>query len=220
MVKESVADGAVFRDRVACFTRPGSMPPLLRSLCVFCGSRSGTNPAFEAAARETGRLLGERGIRLVYGGGSLGLMGAVADGCLAAGGEVIGVIPGFLMDLELGHQGVTRLEVVPDMLERKKRMAELSDGFLTLPGGIGTLDELFEMLTWVRLGVHQKPNGLLNVDGFYDELISFCHRTQVEGGFISAANAENLIVSTSIPELLGRLEDAARTGPSSYFTAP
>jgi uncharacterized protein (TIGR00730 family) len=196
------------------------MPPLLRSLCVFCGSRSGTNPAFEAAARETGRLLGERGIRLVYGGGSLGLMGAVADGCLAAGGEVIGVIPGFLMDLELGHQGVTRLEVVPDMLERKKRMAELSDGFLTLPGGIGTLDELFEMLTWVRLGVHRKPNGLLNVDGFYDELISFCHRTQVEGGFISAPNAENLIVSTSIPDLLDRIEDAARTGPSSYFTAP
>lgn len=220
MVKESVADGAVFRDRVACSTRPGSMPPLLRSLCVFCGSRSGTNPAFEDAARETGRLLGERGIRLVYGGGSLGLMGAVADGCLAAGGEVIGVIPGFLMDLELGHSGVTRLEVVPDMLERKKRMGELSDGFLTLPGGIGTLDELFEMLTWVRLGVHQKPNGLLNVGGFYDELISFCHRTQVEGGFISAANAENLIVSTSIPELLDRLEDAARTGPSSYFTAP
>ena len=196
------------------------MPPLLRSLCVFCGSRSGSNPAFEAAAFATGRLLAERGIRLVYGGGSLGLMGAVANGCLEGGGEVIGVIPGFLMDLELGHQGVTRLEVVPDMLERKKRMAELSDGFLTLPGGIGTLDELFEMLTWVRLGVHRKPNGLLNVDGFYDELISFCHRTQVEGGFISAANAENLIVSTSIPELLDRLEDAARTGPSSYFTAP
>lgn len=196
------------------------MTPLLRSLCVFCGSRSGTNPAFEAAARETGRLLADRGMRLVYGGGSLGLMGAVADGCLEGGGEVIGVIPGFLMDLELGHQGVTRLEVVPDMLERKKRMAELSDGFLTLPGGIGTLDELFEMLTWVRLGVHQKPNGLLNVDGFYDELVSFCHRTQVEGGFISAANAANLIVSTSIPELLDRLEDAARTGPSSYFTAP
>jgi uncharacterized protein (TIGR00730 family) len=196
------------------------MTPLLRSLCVFCGSRSGTNPAFEAVARETGRLLADRGMRLVYGGGSLGLMGAVADGCLEGGGEVIGVIPGFLMDLELGHQGVTRLEVVPDMLERKKRMAELSDGFLTLPGGIGTLDELFEMLTWVRLGVHRKPNGLLNVDGFYDELVSFCHRTQVEGGFISAANAANLIVSTSIPDLLDRLEDAARTGPSSYFTAP
>jgi uncharacterized protein (TIGR00730 family) len=196
------------------------MPPILQSVCVFCGSRSGSNPAFEAAAFATGRLLAERGIRLVYGGGSLGLMGAVANGCLEGGGEVIGVIPGFLMDLELGHQGVTRLEVVPDMLERKKRMAELSDGFLTLPGGIGTLDELFEMLTWVRLGVHRKPNGLLNVDGFYDELVSFCHRTQVEGGFLSAANAANLIVSTSIPDLLDRIEEAARTGPSSYFTAP
>ena len=196
------------------------MPPILQSVCVFCGSRSGSNPAFEAAAFATGWLLAERGIRLVYGGGSLGLMGAVANGCLEGGGEVIGVIPGFLMDLELGHQGVTRLEVVPDMLERKKRMAELSDGFLTLPGGIGTLDELFEMLTWVRLGVHRKPNGLLNVDGFYDELVSFCHRTQVEGGFLSAANAANLIVSTSIPDLLDRIEEAARTGPSSYFTAP
>lgn len=191
----------------------------IQSLCVFCGSRSGSNLAFEEAAFATGRLLADRGIRLVYGGGSLGLMGAVANGCLEGGGEVIGVIPGFLMDLELGHQGVTRLEVVPDMLERKKRMAELSDGFLTLPGGIGTLDELFEMLTWVRLGVHEKPNGLLNVDGFYDELVSFCLRTQVEGGFISAENAGNLIVSSDIPELLERLDEAARKGPSAYFTA-
>lgn len=191
----------------------------IQSLCVFCGSRSGSNPAFEAAAFATGRLLAERGIRLVYGGGSLGLMGAVANGSLEGGGEVIGVIPGFLMDLELGHTGVTRLEVVPDMLERKKRMAELSDGFLTLPGGIGTLDELFEMLTWVRLGVHQKPNGLLNIDGFYDELISFCLQTQVEGGFISAANAGNLIVSTEIHDLLDRLDEAACNGPSAYHTA-
>lgn len=194
------------------------MSPDLRSLCVFCGSRSGTNPAFVASARELGRLLGERGIRLVYGGGSLGMMGAVADGCLEAGGEVIGVIPEFLMNLELGHRGVTRLEIVPDMLERKKRMAELSDAFITLPGGIGTLDELFEMLTWVRLGVHRKPNGLLNVDGFYDELITFCHTTQVEGGFISEANAKNLIVSTSIPELLEQLAEAAVAGPSPYLT--
>ncbi len=195
------------------------MSPVLRSLCVFCGSRSGSNPAFVAAAHELGRLLGERGIRLVYGGGSLGMMGAVADGCLEAGGEVIGVIPDFLMNLELGHTGVTRLEIVPDMLERKKRMAELSDAFITLPGGIGTLDELFEMLTWVRLGVHVKPNGLLNVDGFYDELISFCHRTQVEGGFISEANAKNLIVSTSLTDLLDRLAEAAIAGPSPYLTS-
>ena len=196
------------------------MASVLRSLCVFCGSRDGSNPAFVEAARATGRLLGERGIRLVYGGGSLGMMGAVADGCLEAGGEVIGVIPGFLMDLELGHRGVTSLEVVPDMLSRKQRMAELSDGFLTLPGGIGTLDELFEMLTWVRLDVHSKPNGLLNVAGYYDELIAFCHRTQVSGGFISAENAANLIASDSIVDLLAALERAAVTGPSTYFTNP
>lgn len=166
-----------------------------------------------------GRLLGERGIRLVYGGGSLGLMGAVADGCLEAGGEVVGVIPDFLMGLELGHRGVTQLEVVPDMLSRKQRMAELSDGFVTLPGGIGTLDELFEMLTWTRLGVHRKPNGLLNVDGFYDDLIAFCHRTQVEGGFISAENAANLIVADSVSDLVERLETAAAHGPSPYLHA-
>ncbi len=189
----------------------------IQSLCVFCGSRSGTNPAFAEAARATGRLLGERGIRLVYGGGSLGLMGAVADACLAAGGEVIGVIPDFLLGLELGHRGVTRLEVVPDMLARKKRMAELSDAFLSLPGGIGTLDELFEMLTWVRLGVHAKPNGLLNVDGFYDELVAFCHRTQVAGGFLSAENAANLLVSDALEELLARLEESALNGPSTYL---
>lgn len=193
------------------------MPSPIQSLCVFCGSRSGSNPAFEEAARTTGRLLGERGIRLVYGGGSLGLMGAVADACLEAGGEVVGVIPEFLLGLELGHRGVTRLEVVGDMLERKKRMAELSDGFLSLPGGIGTLDELFEMLTWVRLGVHAKPNGLLNVGGFYDELVSFCHKTQVEGGFIGAENARNLLVSDDLGELLAMLEEAARTGPSTYL---
>lgn len=194
------------------------MPPAIQSLCVFCGSRGGTNPAFEEAARETGRLLGERGIRLVYGGGGLGLMGAVADACLAAGGEVIGVIPDFLMGLELGHRGITRLETVPDMLARKRRMAELSDAFLSLPGGIGTLDELFEMLTWVRLGVHRKPNALLNVGGFYDELISFCHRTQVEGGFISGENAANLLVADSVAEALDLLASAALVGPSPYLS--
>lgn len=187
------------------------------SLCVFCGSQSGTLPAYVESARETGRLLAENGIRLVYGGGSVGMMGAVADGSLEAGGEVIGVIPTFLMDLELGHPGVTRLEVVPTMLERKVRMAELSDGFITLPGGIGTLDELFEMLTWVRLAVHTKPSGLLNVAGFYDELISFCGKTQVEGGFISAQDAANLVVDESLPVLLEKLADAARRGPTSFY---
>src|SRR5690606_39245174 len=121
------------------------MSTSLSSLCVFCGSRSGSLPAFEAAAAALGRHLGERGIRVVYGGGSLGLMGALANACLEVGGEVVGVIPDFLMSLELGHRGVTQLDIVSDMLARKRRMGELSDAFLTLPGGIGTLDELFEM---------------------------------------------------------------------------
>jgi len=187
------------------------------SLCVFCGSQSGTNPAYLESARTTGLTLAERGIRLIYGGGSVGMMGAVADACLEAGGEVIGVIPAFLMDLELGHRGVTQLEVVPTMLERKLRMAELSDAFITLPGGIGTLDELFEMLTWVRLAVHTKPSGILNVAGFYDELISFCGKTQVDGGFISAQDAANLVADDSISSLLEKLEEAARRGPSSFY---
>jgi len=188
-----------------------------QSLCVFCGSQSGTRPAYLESAHATGCLLAERGIRLVYGGGGAGMMGAVADACLGAGGEVIGVIPAFLMDLELGHRGVTKLEVVSTMLERKQRMADLSDAFITLPGGIGTLDELFEMLTWIRLAVHKKPSGLLNVEGFYDELISFCGRTQVEGGFISARDAANLVADESITALLEKLEEAARRGPSSFY---
>ncbi len=193
------------------------MSTSLSSLCVFCGSRSGSLPAFEAAAAALGRHLGERGIRVVYGGGSLGLMGALANACLEVGGEVVGVIPDFLMSLELGHRGVTQLDIVSDMLARKRRMGELSDAFLTLPGGIGTLDELFEMLTWTRLDLHRKPSGLLNVAGYYDELIAFCHRTQVEGGFISAENAANLIVSESVVEIVERLEEAITVGPSQYI---
>lgn len=193
------------------------MSTSLQSLCVFCGSQPGTNPAFMESARATGRLLGERGIRLIFGGGSLGMMGAVADGCLEAGGEVVGVITDYLMERELGHPRVTALECVATMSERKQRMADLSDGFLSLPGGIGTLDELFEMLTWVRLSIHLKPNGLLNVAGFFDELIAFCGKTQVDGGFISAGDAANLVVSDSLPELLEKMEESARRGPTSLY---
>lgn len=193
------------------------MSSTLQTLCVFCGSQPGTNPAYMESARATGRLLGERGIRLIFGGGSLGMMGAVADGCLETGGEVIGVITDYLMERELGHPRVTALESVATMSERKQRMADLSDGFLSLPGGIGTLDELFEMLTWVRLSIHLKPNGLLNVAGFFDELIAFCGKTQVEGGFISAGDAANLVVSDSLPELLEKMEESARRGPTSLY---
>lgn len=188
-----------------------------QSLCVFCGAHSGTNPAFEASARAVGHFLGENGIRLVTGGGSLGLMGAVADGCIEAGGEMVGVITHYLEERELAHPLAHRMEVVDTMLERKTLMADLSDAFISLPGGIGTLDELFEMLTWSRLQEHDKPSGILNVDGFYDELISFCRKTQVEAGFITSEDAANLIVSDDIAELIEKLAEAARTGPSSLY---
>ncbi len=188
-----------------------------QSLCVFCGAHSGTNPRFAETARDLGRYLAENDIRLVTGGGSVGLMGAVADGCLEAGGEVVGVITTYLAERELAHPKATQMEVTANMLERKTRMAELSEGFISLPGGIGTLDELFEMLTWSRLSEHDKPSGLLNIDGFYDELISFCTVTQVEAGFITAKDAQNLVASESFPDLFEKLAEAARLGPSSLY---
>ncbi|MDF1851683.1 MAG: TIGR00730 family Rossman fold protein [Verrucomicrobiales bacterium] len=193
------------------------MPNSFQSLCVFCGAHSGTNPRFAEVARDLGRYLAENKIRLVTGGGSVGLMGAVADGCLEAGGEVVGVITTYLRERELAHPKATVMEVTPNMLERKKRMAELSEGFISLPGGIGTLDELFEMLTWSRLSEHDKPSGLLNVDGFYDELISFCTVTQVEAGFITEEDAGNLVAADSIDDLIEKLSEAARLGPSSLY---
>lgn len=193
------------------------MPNSFQSLCVFCGAHSGTNPRFAEVARDLGRYLAENKIRLVTGGGSVGLMGAVADGCLEAGGEVVGVITTYLRERELAHPKATVMEVTPNMLERKKRMAELSEGFISLPGGIGTLDELFEMLTWSRLSEHDKPSGLLNVDGFYDELISFCTVTQVEAGFITEEDAGNLVAADSIDDLIEKLSEAARLGPSPLY---
>lgn len=152
-----------------------------------------------------GRTLAKRGIRLVYGGGSVGLMGILADACLEAGGEVTGVITRHLMSREVGHSRVTDLIQVDTMLERKARMAEHADAFLSLPGGIGTLDELFEMLTWTQLHLHEKPNGLLNVDGYYDGLLAFLRNSVHEAGFADAAHLENLIVGESIEELLASL---------------
>ena len=151
---------------------------------------------------EVGRGLAARGIRLVYGGGSIGLMGIMADACLEAGGQVTGVITRHLMDREVGHRGVTDLVLVDTMLERKTRMAELSDAFLSLPGGVGTLDELFEMLTWTQLHLHEKPNGLLNIEGYYDPLLSFL-RDRVQGcGFADAAHVDNLMVGDDFEALL------------------
>lgn len=145
----------------------------LRSICVFCGASPGANPVYAEAAAALGRELAQRGMTLVYGGGEVGLMGVVADAALAAGGEVIGVIPQSLQDSEIGHRGLTRLEVVEGMHARKARMAELADAFIALPGGLGTLEELFEVWTWGQLGYHGKPLGLLEVNGFYAKLIGF-----------------------------------------------
>ncbi len=145
----------------------------LKSLCVFCGSSTGDRSEFAEAARELGTLLGHRGIRLVYGGASVGLMGALADAALAAGGEVVGVIPEPLFGKEVAHRGLTELHRVQSMHERKTLMYDLSDGFVALPGGLGTLEEIFEVLTWAQLGLHQKPCGFLNVERYFDPLLAF-----------------------------------------------
>ena len=155
--------------------------PRLGRIAVYCGSSSGNRPEYVSAASETGRLLAQRGIGLVYGGGHVGLMGAVADAVLAHGGTVHGVITEALLDAEVGHQGLTALEVVPTMHERKSRMADLADAFLALPGGFGTLDELCEILTWTQLGIVRKPVALLNVSGYFDPLLQMASTAASEG---------------------------------------
>ncbi len=174
------------------------------SLCVYCGSRDGLDPAHLAAARQVGREIGRRGWRLVYGGGHTGLMGAVADAALAAGAEVIGIIPDRLIERELGHGGVTELQVVGSMHERKQKMAEQSDAFMALPGGIGTMEEIFEIWTWRQLGYHRKALGLLNVGGYYDDLLRFIDRSQA-GGFLWPDVQALLQVDTDIGKLLDGL---------------
>ena len=176
----------------------------LRSICVFCGASPGANPIYAEAAAELGRSLAKAGVTLVYGGGEVGLMGVVADAAMAAGGEVIGVIPQSLQDSEIGHKGLTRLEVVSGMHARKARMAELSDAFIALPGGLGTLEELFEVWTWGQLGYHGKPLGLLEVNGFYGKLIGFLDHL-VEERFVRSAHRSMLQVRETPAELLEAL---------------
>ena len=153
----------------------------MKRLCVFCGSRKGAAPVYAAAAQDLGQTMVRRGWGLVFGGGHIGLMGVLADAVLAAGGEVDGVIPQGLVDRELAHENCTRLHVTASMHERKAIMEKLSDAFIGLPGGYGTLDEMFEMLTWAQLGLHSKPVGLLNVGGYFDALLAFIDRTVAEG---------------------------------------
>lgn len=177
----------------------------LRRICVYCGSNAGNDPAHRAAAHDLGAFLARSGLGLVYGGGNVGLMGAVADGALSQNGEVIGVIPKSLMEKELGHGGVTELHVVTSMHERKQMMVDLSDGFIALPGGFGTLDELFETLTWLQLSFHDKPVGLLNVGGFFDGLIEFIDHMS-RSGFLKPEHARCVLVENDPTRLLAAME--------------
>jgi uncharacterized protein (TIGR00730 family) len=176
----------------------------MRRVCVFCGSSVGKARAYAAAARRLGTLLAMRGIGLVYGGGNVGLMGVLADAALASGGQVIGVIPHGLAVREVAHRGLTRLHVVESMHERKELMASLSDGFIALPGGLGTYEEFFEAVTWTQLGVHRKPSGLLDAGGFYAPLVRFLDAA-VEDGFIKPEHRAAIVVDADADRLLDRL---------------
>jgi uncharacterized protein (TIGR00730 family) len=178
----------------------------LRRICVFCGSSSGTRPAYSQAAQTVGRLLCRRGIELVYGGGHVGLMGIVADACLNEGGRVIGVIPQALADKEVAHAGLTELRIVGSMHERKFVMAQLSDAFLALPGGYGTWEEFFEVLTWSQLGIHSKPCAILNVDGYYDPLLQMADKASADG-FLRDAHRNLLLADVDPEHLLDRLSN-------------
>lgn len=175
-----------------------------RRLCVFCGSSSGFEPVYRNAATEVGLLLAREQIGLVYGGGSVGLMGAVADAVLSGSGHVVGVIPEFLATRELLHTGVTDLRVTKDMHERKAMMAQLADGFIALPGGLGTFEELFEVLTWSQLGLHQKPIGLLNVAGYFDPLIAMVDRA-ITDGFCKEMHRDLFVVESQPAALMDRM---------------
>ena len=192
----------------------------MKSICVYCGSNAGNQPIYRSEAEKLGRLLAARGIEVVYGGGNIGLMGAVADACLEAGGTVVGVIPQALMGKEVAgrpvdHRTLTRLEVVDSMHTRKARMAELAEGFIALPGGFGTFEEFCEILTWGQLGFHAKPMGLLNVNGFYDPLLAMFERA-VADGFLRLQNRAMALADSDIEGLLAAMA-AYRAEPVSKW---
>ena len=176
----------------------------MKRLAVYCGSASPADPVYIDSARAVGRALAERGIGVVYGGGQLGLMGAVADGALEAGGEVIGIIPTALVSAEVAHRGLTELQVVDTMHQRKQAFTDLSDGFVNLPGGTGTMDELWEALSWAQIGYHSKPVGLLNVAGYYNHLIAF-YEKMGEVGFLRPQHQNVMIMDTSLDGLLDQM---------------
>lgn len=176
----------------------------MKALAVYCGSATPQDTVYIEAARNVGTALAQRGITVVYGGGRLGLMGAVADSALAAGGRVIGVIPEALRDAEVAHTGCTELHIVPGMHERKKLFTDLSDGFVNLPGGVGTMDELWEAISWAQLGYHNKPVGLLNIAGYYNQLIAF-NRHMADVGFVRKQHKDIMLVDETIDALVDKM---------------
>lgn len=188
----------------------------MRSIAVYCGSNLGTRPVYAERAAAVGSLLAREGIALVYGGGNVGLMGIVADAALAAGGKVIGVIPEQLVNLEVAHRGLTELQIVSNMHERKMRMFDLSDGFIALPGGFGTMDEMFEMLTWRQLGIGDKPCAFLDVDGFYAPLAAMMDRMVTEG-FVHAEQREDLWHGDDLDAMLAWMRDYSPAVASKWM---
>ena len=177
----------------------------MKSICIFCGSNWGHKEEYKVAATELSREIARRGYRLVYGGSSVGLMGACADAALAEGGEVVGILPTALKAKEINHKGLTELHLTDSMHERKAMMAELSDGFISIPGGAGTMDEMFEIWTWGMLGWHDKPSALMNVANYYDDLIRFLDKTVTEG-FVKGPHRDMLIVGQGVTDILDRME--------------
>lgn len=178
----------------------------MKSITVFCGSSFGSKEIYKEQAYWVGKTLAKENIRLIYGGANVGLMGTVADGTIQNGGKAIGVLPHFLQSKEIAHTNLTELILVETMHERKTKMNELSDGVIVLPGGYGTLEEFFEMITWAQLGLHKKPIAILNIDGFYDDLIKMV-QTMVDKGFLKQINQEMLLVSDNIGELLEKMKN-------------
>ena len=187
----------------------------MQRLAVYCGANAGKNPAYAEITILLGKTMAARGLDLVYGGGRLGLMGVIADTVLAGGGRVHGVIPEMLKDLEVAHTGVTELHIVRNMHERKAKMTDLTDAFVALPGGVGTMDELFEAWSWNALGYHNKPFAILNVAGYWDSLIAFLD-TMTEQGFVSTERRKNLIIADNIDDCLDRLAAACTTEAASF----
>ncbi|MGU3372409.1 LOG family protein [Bacillus mycoides] len=178
----------------------------MNSICVFCGSNYGESEEYKNTAEKLGEFLSEKNTTLIYGGGKVGLMGSVANSALQAGGNVVGIIPEFLRDKEIAHQGLTDLIVVDSMHSRKQKMSEMADGFIVLPGGYGTYEEMFEVLSWGQIGIHKKPVGLINVDGFFDPLLKMLQHT-VDKGFARPENLNLILSSTNIEELFAQMKD-------------